>query len=242
MTKPSRQQLLFEIPAAARRADEAAPTAAAKVAPTAAAKAAPTVATVTEIVRRVSQHVEGTFSDVWVEGEVSNLRRPASGHAYFTLKDAGAQLAVVLFRSSARRSQDRLENGQTYRVFGRLTIYEAQGRFQLVAERVEATGIGRILAAVEALKRKLAAEGLFDDAHKNPLPVLPKRIAVVTSRTGAALRDILRILDDCWPVSVVLCPASVQGQEAPREIVAALERAEALGVDLIIVGRGGGEP
>ncbi len=198
--------------------------------------------TVTQLVRWASRHVERRFSRVWVEGEISNLKRPSSGHLYFTLKDRHSQLAVVMFRSAAQRLQVEVEQGQSYRVHGKLTIYEPQGRFQLSAERVEAKGVGELLAAVERLKRKLDAEGLFDPAQKQALPALPCSIALVTSRTGAALRDILRVLETRWPVRVTLCPASVQGREAPLELCEAMRRADDLGADLIIVGRGGGSP
>jgi exodeoxyribonuclease VII large subunit len=198
--------------------------------------------TVTQLVRWAARHVEKRFSRVWVEGEVSNLKRPSSGHLYFTLKDRQSQIAVVMFRSAAQRLKVQLEPGQTYRVHGKLTIYEPQGRFQLTAERVEVTGVGELLAAIERLKRKLAGEGLFDAEHKQPLPVLPRWVVVVTSRSGAALRDILRVLETRWPVRVTLCPASVQGRDAPWELCEAMRRADALGADVLIVGRGGGSP
>lgn len=198
------------------------------------------VLSVAQLVRWAARSVEQRFPSVWVEGEVSNLKRPSSGHLYFTLKDRHAQLAVVVFRSTAQRSRCRLEDGQTYRLRGRLSIYEPQGRFQLTAEQIEAKGVGALLLAIEELKAKLAAEGLFDEARKRPLPALPKSIAVVTSRSGAALQDILRVLAGRWPVDVVLVPAPVQGRDAPWELSEALERADALGCDLLLLARGGG--
>jgi len=195
---------------------------------------------VSQLVQLASRAVEARFGDVWVEGEVSNLKKPSSGHLYFTLKDARAQLAVVMFRAAASRLRFQLEDGQKLRCRGKLCIYDAQGRFQLTAEHAEPDGAGALQVAFEQLKRKLEGEGLFDPAKKKPLPRLPRRIAVVTSLTGAALRDILRVLHDRCPVHVTVCPTAVQGDEAPPEIVAALGRADRLGVDLIILGRGGG--
>lgn len=200
----------------------------------------PSVYSVSQLVQLASQHVEERFGDVWVEGEVSNLRTPGSGHFYFTLKDSEAQLAGVLFRSTARQLKFRVENGQQLRCRGRLSIYELQGRFQMIVEHAEPAGLGALQLAFEQLKRKLAAEGLFDAEHKQPLPRFPRWIVVVTSRTGAALRDILHVLDSRCPVRVTVCPTAVQGNEAPPQICAALRQADALDADLIIVGRGGG--
>lgn len=204
------------------------------------APATPKAYTVTEIVRQASRRLEARFGDIWVEGEVSNLRRPRSGHAYFTLKDDGAQLQVVMFRSTVGRLKFQLEDGQQLRCRGKLGIYEVQGRFQLTAVAAEPTGVGALQLAFEQLKRKLSAEGLFDPRHKKELPPYPRTIAVVTSPTGAAVRDIIRVLDRRWPVRVVVCPTAVQGSAAPRQIAEALGRADGLGADLIIVGRGGG--
>ena len=200
----------------------------------------PRTYSVSELVRRASQRLESRFADVWVEGEVSNLKTPSSGHCYFTLKDARAQLAVVMFRSAAARLRFRLEDGQQLRCRGRLGIYDAQGRFQLTAETAEPAGLGALQLAFEQLKRKLDSEGLFEARHKRPLPRLPRAVAVVTSPTGAALRDIIRVLHGRCPVRVVVCPTPVQGSEAPGEIVRALGRADQLGADLVILGRGGG--
>ncbi|MBK8481191.1 MAG: exodeoxyribonuclease VII large subunit [Proteobacteria bacterium] len=200
----------------------------------------PTVYPVSQLVRLAARCVEASFALVWVEGEVSNLRRPSSGHCYFTLKDAQAQLALVMFRSAAQQLKFRLEDGQQLRCRGRLTIYEGYGRFQLTADHAEPVGLGALQLAFEQLRRKLEAEGLFDPQHKRALPRLPRTIAVVTSPTGAALHDIVRVLHDRCPVRVIVCPTAVQGVEAPAEICAALARADALAADLIIVGRGGG--
>ena len=196
--------------------------------------------TVAQLVRQASRRLESHFADVWVEGEVSNLSRPRSGHLYFTLKDRQAQLSVVIFRSAAVRLKFSIEDGQKIRCRGKLGIYDAQGRFQLTAETAEPTGVGALQAEFEQLKTKLAAEGLFDQDHKKPLPLLPGTIAVVTSPTGAALQDVLRVLHQRCPVRVVICPTPVQGAGAAMEVVAALRRADRLGADVIIVGRGGG--
>ena len=204
------------------------------------APAEPHIYTVSELVQRISRQLEREYPQVWVEGEVSNLRVPSSGHAYFTLKDAGAQLSVTMFRSAISRLRFKLEDGQSLRLRGRLSIYEAQGKFQLLADLAEPCGLGALQLAFEQLKRRLEAEGLFEARHKKPLPLLPRTIAVVTSPTGAALQDILRVLHTRCPVRVVVCPTAVQGVEAPAELVAALGRADALGADLIICGRGGG--
>jgi exodeoxyribonuclease VII large subunit len=195
---------------------------------------------VSQIIRLVSRQLEQHFRDVWVEGEVSNLRRPASGHAYFTLKDDQAQLSAVLFRSTLIRLGFELKDGQQLRCRGNLGIYERQGRFQMTVLHAQPAGIGALQAAFERLKRKLAAEGLFEPARKQALPPFPRHIAVVTSRTGAALRDILRVLEARFPVRVTVCHAAVQGDVAPDEICEALKRADACGADVIIAGRGGG--
>ena len=145
-----------------------------------------------EIVRLAGRKLQAAFGDIWVEGELSNLRIPGSGHCYFSLKDRRAQLQVVMFRSAAARLSFRLEDGQQLRCRGRLGIYDAQGRFQLTAETAEPVGVGSLQLAFEQLKRRLEQEGLFDEAHKRPLPPLPRAIAVVTSPTGAALQDVLQ--------------------------------------------------
>ncbi len=202
--------------------------------------AKPKIFSVRELVHLASRKLEAQFGDIWVEGEVSNLRQPSSGHLYFTLKDEQAQLPVVLFRSVARKLTFNIEDGLQLRCRGALGIFEPQGRFQLTAGFAEPAGVGALQLAFEQLKRKLEAEGLFDPAHKKPLPPFPRSIAVVTSPTGAAVRDIIRVAHNRFPVRIIVCPTSVQGKEAPQEIALALERADKLEADLIIVGRGGG--
>ena len=198
------------------------------------------VYSVGQLVRLVSQQLERQHSAVWVEGEVSNLRQPSSGHVYFTLKDRQAQLPVVLFRSMAQRLKFEIEDGQSLRCRGALTIYPAQGRFQLNAQQAEPVGLGALQLAFDQLKKRLASEGLFDARYKVPLPKTPQTIAIVTSSTGAALRDILEVLRTRWPIRVLVCPSAVQGPDAPYELCAALRQADTLDADLIIVGRGGG--
>ncbi|KXU34503.1 exodeoxyribonuclease VII large subunit [Cephaloticoccus primus] len=178
----------------------------------------------------------------WVRGEVSNLRNQASGHVYFSLKDAGAQLSAVLFRGDALRQKVRLRDGQQVLVFGRLSVYEARGQYQLVVREVVEDGVGRLQQEFEALKRRLAAEGLFEAARKRALPALPRTIGFVTSPTGAAVQDFLRILlRRGWRGRVVVLPARVQGAGAAEDMVEALGAAERLGgFDLLVIGRGGG--
>ncbi|MDY0001891.1 MAG: exodeoxyribonuclease VII large subunit [Polyangia bacterium] len=199
------------------------------------------VLSVFEVVSQASRALETRFQSVWVEGEVSNLRRITAGHLFFSLKDDRAQLPAVIFRGDAARLRFRLEDGLAVRCRGTLRIYEAQGKLQLYVDRVEPVGLGSLMLALEQLKRRLAAEGLFDERRKRPLPAFPRRVGVVTSPTGAALRDIIDVIQRRFPVPILVSPAAVQGPEAPAQIVAALGRlVSAKGVDVIIVGRGGG--
>jgi exodeoxyribonuclease VII large subunit len=206
-----------------------------------AAPPAPHVHTVSELVRLASRALEQKFRSVWVEGEVEGLKRPASGHVYFSLKDGEAVLPAVMWRAEAARLRFALENGLAVRCRGTLRIYEAQGRFQLYVEQAEPAGLGALMLALEQLKRRLAAEGLFDAGRKRPLPLLPRAVGVVTSRTGAVLQDILNVSHRRFPVRLVLSPTAVQGSDAPAQIVAALRRLEAVPeIDVVIVARGGG--
>ena len=207
----------------------------------------PQVFSVSELTRTVREVLEATVGVVWVEGEISNYRKQASGHQYFTLKDAGAQLSCVLFaRPGLWRKHIPLADGMQVQVRGTLTVYELRGQYQLNVQLVQAGGAGLLQARFEALKRKLDAEGLFDPALKLPLPKLPNTIAIVTSPTGAALRDMLNILSRRSPwVRILISPVRVQGTGAAAEIAAALgelNRGESgLPIpDVIVVGRGGG--
>jgi exodeoxyribonuclease VII large subunit len=181
------------------------------------------------------------LSDLWVEGEVANWSRPSSGHCYWTLREGDAQLQVVCWRQTALKQPHLPANGEQVLVHGRVAFWPGSGRLQLYVDLIRPAGIGILHAQVEALKQRLEEEGLFDDGRKRPIPPLPRRIGVVTSPTGAALRDILSVLRDRWPLcEVVLAPAQVQGEGAPESLVEALYNLYAVDLDLIIVARGGG--
>jgi exodeoxyribonuclease VII large subunit len=186
--------------------------------------------------------IEAQFSDVWLEGELSNLRAPGSGHVYCTLKDKTSQIRAVLFRSSAVRLRFALQEGLHVIVRGRLTVYEPRGEYQIVLDTVEPKGIGALQLAFEQLKERLAAEGLFDQDRKKSIPAFPRTVGVVTSLTGAAIRDILAVLRRRWPtLHILIAPVQVQGESAGRQIAEALAALNNLGfVEVIIVGRGGG--
>ncbi|MGD0091973.1 MAG: exodeoxyribonuclease VII large subunit [Planctomycetota bacterium] len=200
--------------------------------------------TVSQLTRHIKDCIDKNFGSVWVEGEISNARTFTSGHCYFTLKDDSAQLPAVLWRDTAARLRFSPADGQKVLAQGRLTVYEARGCYQLVVERLEPLGIGALAAAFEQLKQKLAAAGLFEAARKKPLPRFPRRIGIVTSPTGAALQDMLKIIFSRWPADVVLAGVRVQGDGAAAEIALALARLnglpEADRPDVLILGRGGG--
>ncbi|TSA02665.1 MAG: exodeoxyribonuclease VII large subunit, partial [Nitrospiraceae bacterium] len=186
--------------------------------------------TVSALTALLRLHIESAFSDVWVEGEVSNLRIPTSGHAYFTLKDATSQIRAVLFRSAGRALRFALQDGMHLVCRGRLTVYEPRGDYQVVVEHAEPKGVGALQLAFEQLKERLAAEGLFDQARKRPLPFLPCRIGVVTSPTGAAIRDIVQVARKRFPgIEIVLNPVAVQGDSAAGEIARAIEELNEIG-------------
>ena len=197
---------------------------------------------VRELVSQVRELVEREYGDVWVEGEISNFRPAPSGHVYFTLKDADAQLPVVLFRRQAMLLRFRAEDGLHVLVRGRVSVYEQRGQMQLVAETMEPVGAGSLQLAFEQLKERLKAEGLFDAQRKRPLPPFPRTVGIITSPTGAVVRDFLNIVARRHSgLSVLLCPVSVQGDSAPAEIEAALAELNASGlVDAIVLARGGG--
>ena len=200
------------------------------------------VLAVTDLTRRIKRILEGEIGRVWVRGEVSNLRRQSSGHVYFSLKDDGSQLPCVLFARDAARQSFQLKDGMELLLFGELSVYAPHGRYQLIAKVAIQSGEGQLQLEFERLKRKLAAEGLFDAERKRALPTLPRRIAVITSPTGAALRDFLQILSRRgYAGEVVIFPVRVQGREAPQEIRGMLAHAAASeGFDLIVLTRGGG--
>ncbi|MBI5190888.1 MAG: exodeoxyribonuclease VII large subunit [Nitrospirae bacterium] len=198
--------------------------------------------TVSELTRNIKTMLESGFPDVWVSGEITNLRIPSSGHIYLTLKDRDAQIKAVFFRQSARFLKFVPEDGLEVTVRGHLSVYELRGEYQIIVEYMEPRGLGALQLAFLQLKEKLEKEGLFDPARKRPLPRFPKRVGVVTSPTGAAVRDILKVLRRRAPgVQVVIAPASVQGEAAPAEIAKAIADLNGLGgLDVMIVGRGGG--
>ncbi|MBN2575970.1 MAG: exodeoxyribonuclease VII large subunit [Deltaproteobacteria bacterium] len=233
---PQDPQLSFE----QRYATASSPTAdAGKAVPPAAETVS--VLGVAEIVRKARQILESRFDDVRVEGEVSGSKRSSNNHLYFTLKDAEAQLDCVMYAREARSLRFCLADGQLVRCRGKLTIYEGRGRFQLQVSTIEPAGAGALAAAFEALKRKLLDEGLFASERKRPLPFLPRRIGVVTSRQGAVLRDIVRVAHRRFPVPILLAPTAVQGEGAAASIAAALlSLCRVPDVDVIILARGGG--
>lgn len=198
--------------------------------------------TVSELTGLLRTSIEEQFSDIYLEGELSNLRAPGSGHVYCTLKDKTSQIRAVLFRSSAVRLRFALQEGMQVIVRGRLTVYEPRGEYQIVLDSVEPKGIGALQVAFEQLKERLTAEGLFDQDRKKSIPAYPRTVGVVTSLTGAAIRDILVVLRRRWPtLRIVIAPVQVQGESAGRQIAEALNALNELSfVDVIIVGRGGG--
>ncbi|TAJ23262.1 MAG: exodeoxyribonuclease VII large subunit [Nitrospirae bacterium] len=200
------------------------------------------ILTVSELTTLVRDRLEQGFPDLWIEGEVSNLRTPSSGHCYFTLKDQNSQIRAVLFRTGAQRLRFALREGLQVIVRGRLTVYEPRGEYQAVLDYLEPKGIGALQLALEQLKEKLAREGLFDASRKRPLPFLPRRVGLVTSRSGAVLHDMLVVLERrCPSLSVLICPVPVQGDGAAPQIAEAIRTLGQSGnVDVIIVGRGGG--
>ncbi len=201
----------------------------------------PPVLTVSGLTRRIKQLLESEYGQTWVEGEIINLRQPGSGHIYFTLTEGNAELASVMFRSDALRCPVALQDGMRVQCHGRITVYERHGRHQIIVNQIRPAGDGALLAALERMKRALEAEGLFDPSHRKPLPRFPRRIGIITSPTGAAVRDMLRVLHDRFPVPVLIHPAAVQGPHAPAELVRAVKRLDTIeDIDVILLGRGGG--
>ena len=211
------------------------------------------VLSVAELTRRIKELLEGEVGEIWVTGEVTNLRAQSSGHIYFTLKDTGAQLSCVLFRGETQVDRALLQDGRKVTLQGEVTVYEARGQYQLRVTKVELQGIGALQAAFEKLKQKLKAEGLFAPERKRPLPRYPQRIGLVTSPTGAAIRDVLHVVARRNPaLEIILAPCRVQGEEAAEEIAAAIRLLNELNasqlamgnrqltIDLILVTRGGG--
>jgi exodeoxyribonuclease VII large subunit len=198
--------------------------------------------TVSQLTAEIKTLLERNFESLWVEGEISNVRLPSSGHLYFTLKDESAQVRGVMFRLQTRLLKFEPADGLQVICYGRLSVYEPRGEYQIVADYLEPKGLGALQLAFEQLKEKLAREGLFDPAHKKPMPHLPQKIGIVTSPTGAAIRDILKIIDRRFAnVHILLYPVRVQGAGAAAEIARAIgELNHWPGIDVIIAGRGGG--
>ena len=199
------------------------------------------VLTVSQLNGRARLLLEDVFAQVWVEGEISNLAKPASGHIYFTLKDKSAQVRCALFRQNALRVRQALRDGLAVKVRGRVSLFEGRGDYQLILDNVEPAGDGSLRLAFEALKEKLSTEGLFDAAGKRALPAHPRRIGIVSSPTGAVIRDIISVFRRRAPhVALTLVPTPVQGREATAQIVRALDLADRGGFDALILARGGG--
>ncbi len=201
-----------------------------------------TILTVSRLTALLREVLEENFEQVWVQGEVSNLSQPSSGHLYFSLKDAGAQLRCVMFKGSARNLKFRLSDGMALIVRGRISVYDQRGEYQLICEYLEPAGVGALQAAFAQLKERLAGEGFFDERHKRPLPCLPRRVGVITSASGAAIHDIINVLKRRFAsLEILLYPVRVQGEGAALEIARAVEDMNRLKLaDVLIVGRGGG--
>ena len=201
-----------------------------------------TAITVSELNRQVRALLERGVGRLWVEGEISNIARPASGHLYFRLKDESAQIGAAFFRNRQRGPTHAFKNGDHVLAYGQVSLYESRGDYQLIVEKLEAAGEGVLQRRYEALKKKLATEGLFDEARKQAIPELPRRIGVITSPSGAAVRDVLTVLRRRFPlVPVVIYPAAVQGDAAPGELIAALKSAIRRDeCDVLVLTRGGG--
>ncbi|MFZ2949260.1 MAG: exodeoxyribonuclease VII large subunit [Desulfuromonadaceae bacterium] len=201
-----------------------------------------TILTVSRLTALLRGVLEENFEQLWVQGEVSNLSYPSSGHCYFTLKDAGAQLRCVMFKSAVKNVKFRLTDGMALIARGRISVYDQRGEYQLICEYMEPAGIGALQTAFVQLKEKLAHEGLFAEAHKTALPLFPRKIGVITSPTGAAIHDILNVLKRRFAsLEVLLYPVRVQGEGSATEIARAIDEMNRMvEVDIIIVGRGGG--
>lgn len=197
---------------------------------------------VTEITREIKNRLEDSFAGVWIAGEVSNVHKPSSGHTYLTIKDQCAQLQAVMFRGVGSRLKFELKDGLEVVAYGSISVYEPRGQYQLKIEAVEPKGVGALQLAFQQLKEKLTKEGIFNSEHKKKLPFLPQKVAIVTSPTGAAVRDMVNVINRRFEnIQILLCPVKVQGDGAADEIAEAIANVNRLGdVDVMIVGRGGG--
>ena len=201
--------------------------------------------TITEITKKIKSTIENNFelNRVWIKGEISNLTLHSSGHIYFTLKDKGAVISVVFFKYANRNLKFKLEEGMSIIALGNITVFEKRGSYQINVSQVQLEGIGELQKKIEQLKKKLFELGIFDESKKKPLPFLPGRIGIVTSPTGAALRDIIKVAIRRYPnIEIILAPANVQGDDASRSIILGIEELNRpeLEIDIIIAGRGGG--
>jgi len=211
-------------------------------------KETPHIYSVHEVTRYIKHRLDEdeVLSDIYVKGEISNLSQPTSGHLYFTLKDESSELRCVMFRDRNALLKFVLEDGMSVIIRGRISVYEKRGSYQLYVEEIQEEGIGALYRAFEQLKKKLKEEGLFDVAYKKPIPSFPRRIGIITSPTGAAIRDMLNITKRRFPhVHILLAPVAVQGEEATPQIVNAIRlmnrvNAELMKIDVLVLGRGGG--
>lgn len=200
------------------------------------------ILTVSELTRELKALLEKTYSFIWITGEISNLKKPSSGHYYFTLKDTDAQIFAVMFRGQNRALTFAPEDGMSVTGFGRISVYPPRGSYQVILEYLEPAGVGALQAAFEQLKKKLAAQGLFDAGYKRPIPYLPQKIAIISSPTGAVVHDIIRIIHRRFPgLPIWILPVKVQGDGAAEDIVGAIRLAnERAAADVLIIARGGG--
>jgi len=201
------------------------------------------VLSITELTKNIKSILEGNFPDVWVEGEVSNVTLPSSGHLYFTLKDENSQIKAVIFRNRFVFIPYQLEDGMKVVVRGYISVYEKRGEYQILVKELQPAGVGSLYIALEQLKQRLKKEGLFDLTHKKPIPIVPQCVGIITSPTGAAIRDILNILTRrFYNIEVLINPVRVQGEEAPGEIIAAIKEFNQMKKkpDVLILARGGG--
>ncbi len=205
-------------------------------------KTAAAILSVTDITRRIKTTLEQSFTNLTIQGEISNFKHHSSGHLYFTLKDEGAQISGVMWRSRVASLFFTPQDGMKVIARGNISVYEVRGVYQLDVQQLQPLGVGDLQVAFEKLKQKLFAEGLFAQDHKKPLPRFPRRIGLVTSPTGAAVRDMIQVIGRRYPiVELILCPVRVQGEGAAAEIAQAIDDCNEFGgIDLLIVGRGGG--
>lgn len=196
---------------------------------------------VSELNNQIKALLETTFSSIYVQGEISNLTYHTSGHIYFSIKDETSTISCVMFKGNAQYLKFRLEVGQKINIIGALTVYAPRGNYQLLCTKIEPFGVGELALAYEQLKTKLQQQGYFEINRKKSIPKFPKRIAIVTSSTGAAIEDMKKVASNRWPlIKLILIPALVQGNTAKETIAYAIQKADELNVDIIIVGRGGG--